>query len=46
MTKKVKITIERKSLPGYLTVEGIDEGMQYLANTYPSIVQIFDLPEI
>jgi hypothetical protein len=26
MTKKVKITIERKSLPGYLTIEGIDEG--------------------
>jgi Zinc carboxypeptidase len=45
MSKKIKISIERKSLPGYLTVEGIDEGMQYLANTYPSIVQIFDLPE-
>lgn len=45
MNKKIKITVERKSLPGYLTVEGIDEGMQYLANTYPSIVQIFELPE-
>lgn len=45
MTRKVKLTIERKSLPGYLTVEGIEEGMQYMATNYPSIVKIFDLPE-
>jgi murein tripeptide amidase MpaA len=45
MTRRVKLIIERKSLPGYLTVEAIEEGMQYMASNYPSIVKIFDLPE-
>ncbi len=32
-------------LSGYLTVKGIDDGLQYLASTFPTICKIIPLPE-